>query len=97
MIDPEPELSSQQESFAANDYYHIEDSMFTPSAQSARLPVVDLVGLYRRPRQRTTTAFDKPVSYPADDVGHLPTWPCHAFSSVGGCFDAPQLPIRETA
>jgi hypothetical protein len=29
------------------------------------------------PRQRTTVAFDKSVSCPADDVGHLPGWPLH--------------------
>src|SRR3954454_4260109 len=30
------------------------------------------------PRQRTVIAFDESVSSPADDVGHLPGWPCHA-------------------
>src|SRR6516225_4095372 len=30
------------------------------------------------PRQRITITFEELVSRPADDIGHLPGWSCHA-------------------
>jgi len=30
------------------------------------------------PRHRTTIAIDESAFHSADDVGHLPGWPCHA-------------------
>ncbi len=40
------------------------------------------------PCERPTIAIDEFTSCPADDIGHLKGWPCHAFSYPAGCFDS---------
>src|SRR5215471_8259140 len=64
------------------------------SAQCGRAASLDSPEHFQlRPRQRTAMAFDEFASCPADDIGHLPGWPCHALWSPVGCFDPVRLRI----